>query len=47
MQDRAAPPSVGRYFERVIPGCRARYFPGEGHFLHHEHWEEILATLVP
>jgi pimeloyl-ACP methyl ester carboxylesterase len=29
--DRNAPPAMGRYLARAIPGCQARFLPGEAH----------------
>jgi pimeloyl-ACP methyl ester carboxylesterase len=31
-QDTIIPPATGRWLEKYIPRCRARYFPQEGHF---------------
>lgn len=30
----------------TIPNCEARFYPGEGHLLIFNHWQEILSTLV-
>ncbi len=46
--DTLVPPAMGRYLARVIPDCRARFLPDEGHFsLLSRHVEEILTVLVP
>ncbi|NDY42363.1 alpha/beta hydrolase [Dissulfurirhabdus thermomarina] len=45
--DRTVPPAMGRHLAAAIPGCRARLFPGEGHFsLAVRHMDEILADLA-
>lgn len=31
-EDRIVPPAMARYYESVIPQCRATFCPGEGHF---------------
>jgi pimeloyl-ACP methyl ester carboxylesterase len=38
--------SAARYLAETIPGCKATFLPGEGHWLILKHWEEILTTLV-
>lgn len=37
---------VTREYERRIPGCRARYYPGEGHWAGRVHWLEILRDVM-
>jgi pimeloyl-ACP methyl ester carboxylesterase len=44
--DHSTPLSMAYHVWHTIPHCRAKFFPGEGHFLLFDHWEEILATLV-
>ena len=44
--DRTVPPAMARHIARSIPGCRAHFYPGEGHHLVYERWREILATLA-
>ena len=44
--DRSTPLTMAYHMWHTIPRCRAKFFPGEGHFLLFDHWEEILATLV-
>jgi pimeloyl-ACP methyl ester carboxylesterase len=46
-EDRAAPPSMGRYLADTIPQCEARFIPGEGHttlFLNNE--DDIFGILT-
>lgn len=46
--DITVPPTMARYVARTIPGCRATFYRGEGHFsLARHHMGEILADLVP
>src|SRR5215467_5391320 len=33
--DVTVPPQVGQSFADTIPGCRATFYPGEGHFYPH------------
>jgi pimeloyl-ACP methyl ester carboxylesterase len=44
--DPTVPPAMARHIARSIPGCQARFYPGEGHHLVYERWREILATLA-
>jgi pimeloyl-ACP methyl ester carboxylesterase len=45
--DTIVPPNMGRYLASVIPNCRARFFPEDGHFsLPFCRTREILAALV-
>jgi pimeloyl-ACP methyl ester carboxylesterase len=45
--DRNAPPAMGRYLARTVPGCQARFLPGEGHLSAlGNHLGEILETLA-
>ena len=46
-EDRVIPPSMGRYQAQTIPNCRARFYPGEGHFLINDRMEEIQRALIP
>jgi pimeloyl-ACP methyl ester carboxylesterase len=45
--DVSTPPSMGRYLASVIPGARATFVAGEGHFVAYARWAEILASLAP
>lgn len=38
--------SAVRHLAETIPNCRARFLPGEGHWLILGHWEEILSELL-
>jgi pimeloyl-ACP methyl ester carboxylesterase len=38
--------SAARHLAETIPNCRARFLPGEGHWLILGHWEEILSELL-
>ena len=44
--DRTTPFTMGTYMARMLPECEARFYPGEGHTLIFNHWQEILAVLV-
>lgn len=44
--DEVVPLRDGQYLAQAIPGCRAVYFPAEGHLFASHHWDEILTTLV-
>jgi pimeloyl-ACP methyl ester carboxylesterase len=45
--DTTVPPAMGRHVAARIPGCQARFLPGEGHFsLPIEHMDEILRALT-
>jgi len=46
-QDTTVPLAMGKRLAAAIPGCRARYYPDEGHFsLPVRKMDEILAALV-
>ena len=46
-QDTTVPVAMGRWYEREVPGCRARYLADEGHFsLPVNCMDEILRALV-
>lgn len=46
-RDRTVPPFMGHYLARTIPRCRARFYPGDGHFsLPIKRASEILRALV-
>lgn len=45
-EDASTPISMARHVAASLPRCRARYFPGEGHFVAARHWNEILAALT-
>jgi len=44
--DPTVPAAMGRYLAAAVPGCRATFYPGEGHHLLFDRWEEILTDLV-
>lgn len=44
--DASTPVAMARHVAAALPRCRARYLPGEGHFVAARHWEEIVADLV-
>jgi pimeloyl-ACP methyl ester carboxylesterase len=45
-QDIIVPPTMGAYLAKTIPGCMARFYPGEGHFsLPFTRMREILGAL--
>jgi pimeloyl-ACP methyl ester carboxylesterase len=46
-EDRSTPAAMARYVAGRIPGSRARFFPGEGHFFWVDRWDEILRALAP
>jgi hypothetical protein len=37
---------MARHVEESLRRCRARYFPGEGHFVAARHWDEIVRALT-
>ncbi|MBI5289192.1 MAG: alpha/beta hydrolase [Chloroflexi bacterium] len=43
--DRVVRVSIGRYFAREIPGCRATFVPGGGHLMIVDHAGEIMAAV--
>jgi pimeloyl-ACP methyl ester carboxylesterase len=45
--DETVPVSMGRYVAQTIPNCRATFVPGAGHFWIFEHFDEVLAKLIP
>jgi pimeloyl-ACP methyl ester carboxylesterase len=45
--DVSTPVAMGRHLATAIPGCRAHFVPGEGHFVAYARWAEIVATLAP
>ena len=44
-EDTSTPPAMAKHLAGAIPHCRARFLPGEGHFLLFTHWAEILSEL--
>ena len=40
--DTLVPPAMGRHMAAAIPGCRATFYPGEGHLLVVDHIAEII-----
>ncbi|MCC6418906.1 MAG: alpha/beta hydrolase [Gemmataceae bacterium] len=46
MDDQNVPPAMGRHLARAIPGCRARFLPGVGHFWVVDHAGEVLDALL-
>jgi pimeloyl-ACP methyl ester carboxylesterase len=45
-EDANVSPSAARHLARAIPNCRAKFIPGEGHWLILRHWEKILSELL-
>lgn len=43
--DDTVPVEMGRYLARVLPDCRATFYPGEGHHLMYDRWREILSAV--
>jgi pimeloyl-ACP methyl ester carboxylesterase len=43
--DDTVPAEMGRHVASLIPGCRASFYPGEGHHLLYHRWREILGEL--
>ena len=45
--DTAYPLAIGQYIANAIPGCRVKFYPGEGHLsLFFNHTAEIISALV-
>ncbi len=44
--DPTVPVAMGRFVAGRVPGCRATFYPGEGHHILFDRWEEILTDLV-
>ena len=44
--DNVAPVGMGRYMSTHLPHASLRVFPGEGHQLIWQHWEEIVGDLA-
>ena len=44
--DRSTPIGMGRSLAETIPNVNARFLPNEGHFLCHDHFEEILRAVT-
>lgn len=44
--DPTVPVAMGHFLAGRVQTCRARFYPGEGHQLFVERWEEILSDLV-
>jgi pimeloyl-ACP methyl ester carboxylesterase len=45
-EDASTPLAMARHVEKALRLCRARYFPGEGHFVAARHWDEIVRALT-
>jgi pimeloyl-ACP methyl ester carboxylesterase len=45
-EDASTPVAMARHVEQSLLRCRARYFPGEGHFVAARHWDEIVRALT-
>jgi len=45
-QDRNVPTEHGRYQAQAIPGCRATFYPDEGHMFVYDRMDEILGALT-
>ncbi|MEO7118964.1 MAG: alpha/beta hydrolase [Candidatus Limnocylindrales bacterium] len=46
-EDPSVPVAMGRYLAAQLPSCEANFYPGEGHHLLFDRWEQILGQLVP
>jgi pimeloyl-ACP methyl ester carboxylesterase len=46
-EDASTPIAMARHVAAALPRCRARFFPGEGHFVAARHWDEIVDALTP
>ena len=44
--DHIVPPSATRHLAAVIPGARAHFLPGAGHFMIFDCWVEVLDWLM-
>jgi pimeloyl-ACP methyl ester carboxylesterase len=44
--DKVVPPSMGRYYAKVIPNARPHFFPDEGHFLIVHHVGEVNEAVL-
>ncbi|CAN5547543.1 alpha/beta hydrolase [soil metagenome] len=44
--DLTVPAEMGRHLAKLIPGCRAHFYPDEGHHLLYRRWAEILSALT-
>jgi pimeloyl-ACP methyl ester carboxylesterase len=44
--DKVVPVSIGRYFSREIPGCRATFVAGGGHMMIIDHASEVMAAIA-
>jgi pimeloyl-ACP methyl ester carboxylesterase len=44
--DPSVPVAMGRYVARELPSCEALFYPGEGHHLLFDRWQEILADMA-
>ncbi len=44
--DPTVPVAMGHFLAGQVQTCRARFYPGEGHQLFVERWEEILSDLI-
>jgi pimeloyl-ACP methyl ester carboxylesterase len=44
--DTNVPPSMARYLAKMIPDCRATFYPGEGHLMAIDRMPEILSALL-
>ncbi len=44
--DKVVPVSIGRYFSREIPGCKATFVAGGGHMMIIDHAGEIMAAIT-
>jgi pimeloyl-ACP methyl ester carboxylesterase len=45
-QDRAAPLPMAREVARRLARCTSRIVPDGGHFLHYDHWQEVVESLI-
>ena len=44
-RDAFVPVAMAHHVADELPSCTAHIYPDEGHFLHYDHWGEILAAL--
>jgi len=43
--DTFVPEGMARHVADEVPSATLHLYPDEGHLLHYEHWEEVLATI--
>jgi pimeloyl-ACP methyl ester carboxylesterase len=45
-EDTTVPSNLARYVARTLPDCEPRFYPGEGHTLIYNYWQEILTVAM-